>query len=87
MTNSNMLRKIISDAKVNHLFPVISKNFGYNAAQWADEITTLIELWKQQGYVEIDQTQSDRKHGLIKDSSSNEKGFLCPFYIGLFHAR
>ncbi|MFT4926003.1 MAG: hypothetical protein ACI8WB_002098 [Phenylobacterium sp.] len=47
----------------------------------------MVDLWERQGYVEIYQTKDDRKHGLIKDSSTNTKGILCPFYIGLFHAR
>jgi len=80
-------RTYISDVKVNSLFSVISNQFGYDASEWAIEIVALINIWKGNGYIEVYQTKEDRKFGLIKDSSINERGVISPYYIGLFHAR
>ncbi|BBV93262.1 MULTISPECIES: hypothetical protein [Enterobacter] len=80
-------RTYISDVKVNTLFSVISDQFGYDAKDWAKEIVALMNLWKKNGFIEVYQTKEDRKFGLIKDSSINERGIISPYYIGLFHAR
>ncbi|MFA1240969.1 hypothetical protein ACCC84_21915 [Serratia odorifera] len=87
VSQSQLTKTYISDVKVNSLFSIISQEFGYDAAEWALEIVALMNLWKQQGYIEVYQTKEDREHGLIKDSSINERGNIAPFYIGLFHAR
>ncbi len=79
--------KEIVEARLNSSFKAISDYFGYTAEEWVEEITALLQLWQEQGYVEIYQTPSDRKFGFIKDSSQNSRGSISPYYIGLFHAR
>lgn len=77
----------ISDVKINSLFAVISDKFGYDAREWAKEIVALRKLWKENGFIEVYQTNEDRKFGLINDSSINNRGAISPYYIDLFHAR
>ncbi|MCJ8272119.1 MAG: hypothetical protein MJK04_22320 [Psychrosphaera sp.] len=80
-------KREISEARINANFQSISDYFGYDANEYIDEIVALVQLWQDQGFVEIYQTVSDRKLGFIKDSSLNSKGAIAPYYIGLFHAR
>lgn len=81
----NVLRKVISWAEIHELFVDISDKFGFIAEEYEDEITSLIELWEKQGYVEIYQQYSDRLYGRAKDSSLAQGA--SPYYIGLFHVR
>lgn len=80
-------KKLITQATINDTFQEISDVFGYDATEYADEITDLLQLWNDQGFVEIYQTAKEREFGFIKDSSINNQGAVSPYYIGLFHAR
>lgn len=80
-------KRQINEATINEFFDEISDYFGYDANLYQDEIAELLQLWNDQGFVEIYQTNSDRAYGLIKDSSENNKGQTAPYYIGLYHAR
>ena len=77
----------IVQATLNDSFQSISEFFGYDATLYTKELAELLQLWNDQGFVEIYQTHQDKKYGLIKDSSENNKGQLSPYYIGLYHAR
>lgn len=87
MTNSTISKKPVVAVTINDMFSLISRYFGYNYDEWEDDILSLQEKWKEQGYIEIYQTPGDYQHGFIKDSSLNKVGNLCSYYLGLFHAR
>jgi hypothetical protein len=85
MPGKKLITRNISWAEVHDLFVLISDKFGFKAEEFEDEIAELIELWESQGFVEIYQSDEDRKHGRIKDSSLSYGA--SPHYIGLFHVR
>ena len=80
-------KRIITKATINSTFQEVSTFFGYDASKYTTEIATLLQLWNDQGFIEIYQTTKDKAYGQIKDSSENSKGQLSPYYIGLYHAR
>lgn len=80
-------KRIVIKATINSTFQAISDFFGYDASQYTSEIATLLQLWNDQGFVEIYQTSQDKAYGFVKDSSENNKGNISPYYIGLYHAR
>lgn len=71
-------------------FYLLSEKFGYSQdliAEYADEISELVELWQTQGFVEIYSSNQERQWGRIKSSSETESAGAVPYYIGLFHSR
>lgn len=80
-------KKIITQATINSTFKELSDYFGYDATKYASEIATLLQMWNDQGFVEIYQTPKDKRYGFVKDSSENKQGHISPYYIGLYHAR
>ncbi|HEK2899164.1 TPA: hypothetical protein ACKRMM_006091 [Pseudomonas aeruginosa] len=83
--DKSVLKRKISWAEIHELFIDISDNFGYTAENYTDELTDLIQLWIEQGYVEIYTKDEDRRYGRVKDSSLGQGAI--PLYLGLFHAR
>ncbi|EPG0532765.1 hypothetical protein ACSWYU_004312 [Vibrio harveyi] len=81
----NVQKREISWAEVHELFVDISDEFGFTAEDHIDDIADLVELWNQQGYVEVYQNVEDRQHGRVKDSS--QAPGAVPWYLNLFHAR
>lgn len=68
-TDKSVLKRKISWAEIHELFIDISDNFGYTAENYTDELTDLIQLWIEQGYVEIYTKDEGRLYGRVKDSS------------------
>ncbi|MEZ9481882.1 hypothetical protein AB4163_19050 [Vibrio splendidus] len=81
----NVQRREISWAEVHDLFIDISDEFGFKAEDHTDDIADLVDLWEEQGYVEVYQDNADREYGRAKDSSMAPGA--VPWYLDLFHAR
>lgn len=85
-------KKNIQDVRIHSDFFLLSRQFGgYQAeviAQYQDEISSLVELWKKEQFVEIYSENHERKWGRIKSSSDNTSSpGSVPYYIGLYHSR
>lgn len=83
-----MVQEIQATVTINSLFSKISQELGFSEADirsHEDNIFELLELWEQQGFVEIYIKDSDRQFGRLKDSNS-VKG-SSPWYIDVYHAR
>lgn len=81
-------RHYISDVIIHDLFYVISQELGFTEEDidsYEDDILDLIEIWQQQGFIEIYAEKSDRRFGRIKDMASVPGS--VPFYLNMFHAR
>ena len=84
----SVLQQQISGVYLHELFLEISDALGYSlqaVESYRDDIAALIELWTQQGFVEIYTQNADRKYGRVKDSNSVPNS--SPWYIDLYHAR
>ncbi|PTU79913.1 hypothetical protein DBO86_06200 [Pseudomonas indoloxydans] len=78
----------IAGVYLHDLFYEISEEIGYTydvAGSYIDHLTDLIDLWSQQGFIEIYSETADRSWGRIKDSNSVPGS--TPWYTGLYHAR
>ena len=87
-TDSRVEQQPISGVYLHDLFYEISDEIGYTyeiAETYIDHLTDLIDLWSQQGFVEIYSENADRRWGRIKDSNSVPGS--TPWYTGLYHAR
>jgi len=88
MPPPSVVRHNVSGVYLHELFLTISAVFGYSdelAESYLDDIGTLVELWTNQGYIEVYTDNADRQYGRAKDSNSTANS--SPWYIGLFHAR
>lgn len=62
-------RKYITHAELDDLFFVISQHIGFtieDIEDYEEDIFNLIELWREQGYIDIYIEDSDRRYGRIK---------------------
>lgn len=87
-TDSRVKQQPISGVYLHDLFLEISDEIGYSyeiAESYMDHLTDLIDLWSQQGFIEIYSETADRRWGRIKDSNSAPGS--TPWYTGLYHAR
>lgn len=87
-TDSRVTKQLITGVYLHDLFLVISEEIGYTAEiaeTYLEHLTDLIELWSNQGFIEIYSETADRKWGRIKDSNSVPGS--TPWYTGLYHAR
>ena len=81
-------RREISEVFLHDLFFEISDAIGYTydiSETYLEDIEALIELWTDQGFIEIYTENVDRKYGRVKDTNSTPNS--SPWYIGLYHAR
>lgn len=81
----NVQKREISWAEVHDLFIEISDEFGFKAEDHEDDIAELVDIWMEQGFVEVYQSDEDREFGRVKDSS--QAPGAVPLYLNLFHAR
>lgn len=83
----NVIRLKIDNVRLHDLFVLISQRLGYDAEDddTLDDIDNLVNLWTEQGFVDIYEKNADRQYGRVKDS--NSVGGSSPWYIDLFHAR
>lgn len=78
----------IKDVIISHDFYLLSEKIGYTAdiiLDYQQEISELVEGWKQAQQVEIYDDNRDYAYGRIKDTNSTYGS--SPFYIGVFHSR
>ncbi|MDH2997868.1 hypothetical protein A1D22_00775 [Pasteurellaceae bacterium LFhippo2] len=83
-----MIQRITATVELHILFYQISKDFGFSEEDiqsHEESIFTLLELWEQQGYVEVYESVEERELGRIKDSSKAIGA--VPWYLDLYHAR
>ncbi|EHU1307689.1 TPA: hypothetical protein ACGHB6_002637 [Acinetobacter baumannii] len=81
-------RKYISHAELHDLFFVISQHIGFtieDIEDYEEDIFNLIELWREQGYIDIYIEDSDRRYGRIKNMASVRNS--VPYYLNMYHAR
>ncbi|TDB48865.1 MULTISPECIES: hypothetical protein [Photorhabdus] len=81
----NVQKRMISWVEIHDLFAVISDEIGFIVENYEDELADLIDIWAQQGYIEIYTSSADCRYGRAKDSNSVPGS--SPWYIGLFHVR
>lgn len=82
------LKRVVATVELHKLFREISKQLGFtdqDLARYEDNIFDLLELWEQQGFIEIYEQDFERAFGRIKDSS-RALGAI-PWYLDLYHAR
>ncbi|MDH2998316.1 hypothetical protein A1D22_01480 [Pasteurellaceae bacterium LFhippo2] len=80
-----LIRKQISAVALNDLFYEISEELGFSDEiidSYLPDIEQLMQLWSNQGYVEIYQFKWERKFGMAKSSDK-----IPPSYMDLYHAR
>lgn len=86
--DSTLKRQYISDAILHDLFYVISQEIGFTEDEidsYEDDFLDLIEIWQEQGFIEVYVHDYDRRFGRIKDMAS-VRGSV-PYYLDMFHAR
>ena len=86
--NKPVQRREISEVFLHDLFFEISDSIGYTydiVEDYLEDLEALIELWTNQGFIEIYTEDADRKYGRAKDTNSTPNS--SPWYTGLYHAR
>lgn len=81
-------RQEISEVFLHDLFFEISESIGYTydiVEEYFQDIEALVELWSNQGFIEIYTADADRQYGRAKDTNSTPNS--SPWYTGLYHAR
>ncbi|HBP5426599.1 TPA: hypothetical protein L6B64_07070 [Pseudomonas aeruginosa] len=84
----SIIRRNITGVELSHLFFEISNEIGYThdiAGTYVTHLQDLMDLWAEQGFVEIYSDDADRAWGRVKDSNSVRGS--TPWYMGLYHAR
>lgn len=83
-----MVQKIQATVTLNELFADLSKELGFtdeDLAHYENDVFGLLEMWEEQGYVEVYVLDDERDIGRLKDSNSIVGS--SPWYIDLYHAR
>ena len=90
LTDKAALRKErVSHILLHNLFFELSELLGYSPEyiqeNYLDNLETLIESWREQGFIEIYEEPEDRAYLRAKPSSLSPNS--SPYYIGVYHAR
>lgn len=83
-----MVEKIKATVSLNEFFADLSRELGFTDSdleKYEDNVFALLEMWENQGYVEIYVQDEERDIGRLK--SSNSVSGSSPWYIDLYHAR
>lgn len=83
-----MVQKVKATVTLNEFFAELSKELGFtddDLAHYENNVFALLEMWEEQGYVEIYVLDDERDIGRLKDSNSIVGS--SPWYIDLYHAR
>lgn len=86
--NNSIQKKHIAHVNIHELFFAISISIGFtmeDIEDYEDEIAGLVQLWEDQGFIEIYSENKDRKYGRAKEMASVQNS--VPHYLGLYHAR
>jgi hypothetical protein len=88
ITPKPLPRISISFVDVVSTFFEHSSKLGYDAevvSSYWDDVTSLVQLWSKQGFIEVYTDNADRRYGRVKESSSVPGS--VPWYLGIYHAR
>lgn len=78
----------IAGVEIHYLYPTISQLIGYTPDQihsYRSDIIDLLQLWTNQGFIEVYEDDADRGYGRAKDTASVPGS--VPWYYGMYHAR
>ncbi|WP_146005512.1 MULTISPECIES: hypothetical protein [unclassified Erwinia] len=83
-----IIRRSITSVEINPHFDEVSLFFGFDkevVESYEEDLLNLIELWLQQGFVDVYQHGDLFAYGMVKDSNSTTGS--SPWYIGINHTR